>query len=150
VQTAVAQIINEAVDLAGIKTNINGANIKIEVSPETPKANVDSAQVAIAISNIICNAVEADDSMSKPVTVKASANSANGGVIIEVSDSGRGMDEQTLAKATQPFFSNKPAGRKRGMGLAHAHRLIQINSGTLEITSRQGKGTTVKVGLPGK
>jgi putative nucleotidyltransferase with HDIG domain len=149
-QTAVTQIINESVDLAGIKTNIDGADVKIDVLPDALKTNVDSAQVAIALSNIICNAVEADNSMSKPVTIKASANSANGGVTIEVSDSGRGMDEQTLAKATQPFFSNKPAGRKRGMGLAHAQRLIQINNGTLEITSRQGKGTTVKISLPGK
>jgi signal transduction histidine kinase len=153
-QTEVTQIINEAVDLAGIKTNIDGDDIKIEISPETPKANVDSAQIAIALSNIICNAVEsapadkADDSASKPVTIKASASGANNGVTIEVSDSGRGMDEETLAKATQPFFSNKPAGRKRGMGLAHAQRLIQINNGTLEITSRPGKGTTVRVGLP--
>jgi putative nucleotidyltransferase with HDIG domain len=149
-QTEVTQIINEAVDLAGIKTNIDGADIKIDVSPETLKANVDSAQVAIALSNIICNAVEADDSTNKPITIKASANSANGGVTIDVSDSGRGMDEQTLAKATQPFFSKKPAGRKRGMGLAHAQRLIQINHGKLELTSQQGKGTTVRVGLPAK
>jgi putative nucleotidyltransferase with HDIG domain len=147
-QTAVTQIISESVDLAGIKTNIDGADIKIDVSPETPKANVDSAQVAIALSNIICNAVESDDSRSKPVTIKASADGEKGDVTIEVSDSGRGMDEQTLAKATQPFFSNKPAGRKRGMGLAHAQRLIQINNGTLQITSQEGKGTMVKVGLP--
>ncbi|MGA2092989.1 MAG: HDOD domain-containing protein [Sedimentisphaerales bacterium] len=149
-QTTVRQIINEAVDLAGIKTNLDGSDIKIDVSPETPKANVDSAQLAIALSNIICNAVEADDTRGNPVTIKASSNGTNGGVIIEVSDSGRGMDEETLAKATQPFFSNKPAGRKRGMGLAHAHRLIQINNGSLEITSQQGKGTTVTVTLPGK
>ncbi|MGD0077458.1 MAG: HDOD domain-containing protein [Sedimentisphaerales bacterium] len=149
-QTAVGQIINEAVDLAGIKTNIDGSDIKIDISPETPKANVDSAQVAIALSNIICNAVEADGTKSNPVTIKASANGAKGGVTIEVSDSGRGMDEETLAKATQPFFSNKPAGRKRGMGLAHAQRLIQINNGTLEISSRPAKGTTVKITLPSK
>jgi putative nucleotidyltransferase with HDIG domain len=157
-QTAIGQIINEAVDLAGIKTNINGADIKIDVSPETPKANVDSAQVAIALSNIICNAVEADETGSNPVMIKASASinspqapdGAKRDVTIEVSDSGRGMDEETLAKATQPFFSNKPAGRKRGMGLAHAQRLIQINNGTLEIASEPGKGTTITVTLPGK
>ena len=60
------------------------------------------------------------------------------------------MDEQTLSKATQPFFSDKPAGRKRGMGLAHAQRLIEINNGTLDIASQPGKGTTVTVTLPSK
>jgi putative nucleotidyltransferase with HDIG domain len=149
-QTSAGQIINEAIDLAGIKTNTDGVDIKIEILPDTPIVNVDSAQIAIALSNIICNAVEADDSKSKPITVKASADSAKGGAIIEVSDTGRGMDEETLANATKPFFSNKPAGRKRGMGLAHAQRLIQINNGTLEITSQQDKGTTVKISLPSK
>jgi putative nucleotidyltransferase with HDIG domain len=147
-QTAVTQIINEAIDLAGIKTNTDGVDIKIDVLPDTPIIIVDSAQVAIALSNIMCNAIEADDTGLNPVTIKASADGAKGGVTIEVSDLGRGMDEETLAKATQPFFSNKSAGRKRGMGLAHAQRLIQINNGTLEIASRQGKGTTVSVKLP--
>jgi putative nucleotidyltransferase with HDIG domain len=149
-QTPVRQIIDEAIDLAGIKTNFNREDIKIEIQPDTPDVLVDSAQIAIALSNIISNGLEAYDAGTGTLTIKTATDKPNGFVTIEVTDSGRGMDEQTLAKATQPFFSNKPAGRKRGMGLAHAHRLIQINNGTLEISSQQGKGTRVAVTLPGK
>ena len=58
------------------------------------------------------------------------------------------MDDETPEKVTHPFFSAKPGGRQRGMGLAYATRLIQINGGTLAIESEFDKGTTVTVALP--
>ncbi len=71
-----------------------------------------------------------------------------GGLTLQISDLGCGMDEATRKKAASPFFSAKPAGRKRGMGLAFASRLIQLNGGVLEIESQSGHGTTVTVTLP--
>ena len=47
-----------------------------------------------------------------------------------------------------PFFSARVAGRKRGMGLAHAQRLIQLNGGTIELASQPNRGTTVTIKLP--
>jgi signal transduction histidine kinase len=58
------------------------------------------------------------------------------------------MPEKGCEKATSPFFSAKPAGRKRGMGLAYASRLIRLNRGTLEIAGQAEHGTTVTVTLP--
>ena len=58
------------------------------------------------------------------------------------------MPEKGCEKATSPFFSAKPTGRKRGMGLAYASRLIRLNRGTLEIASQPEHGTTVTVTLP--
>ena len=58
------------------------------------------------------------------------------------------MPEKGCEKATRPFSSAKPAGRKRGMGLAYASRLIRLNRGTLEIASQPEHGTTVTVTLP--
>jgi signal transduction histidine kinase len=58
------------------------------------------------------------------------------------------MDSETVAKAAMPFFSAKPAGRKRGMGLANAQRLISANKGAMKITSIPGKGTTVRIEFP--
>jgi len=147
-ETALGQIIKDATDLTIQKKNTGQLDIKVDVSPDADSVFVDSAQIASAVSNIICNGLESYDAGMGTIEIKAAANNSDGTVSIEVADSGIGMDEQTLAKATQPFFSAKPAGRKRGMGLSHAKRLIEINGGTLEITSQQGKGTTVKVILP--
>jgi putative nucleotidyltransferase with HDIG domain len=149
-ETAVRQIINEAADLASQKKGISRLDIKTDVPPDTPNAFVDSAQIACAISNIICNGLESYEPQAGPLTIKASVDKSNQAISIQVIDSGRGMDEQTLAKAMQPFFSARPAGRKRGMGLAHAQRLIEINNGTLTLSSQPGKGTTVTVNLPSK
>jgi signal transduction histidine kinase len=148
--TSVKQIIDEAADLTVMKKKISRLDAGIEIPTDTPSVFVDSAQIASAISNIICNGLESYDHEAGPLTIKASTDKTDGMVSIQVIDSGRGMDEQTLGKATQPFFSDRPAGRKRGMGLAHAQRLIEINNGKLELSSQPGKGTTVTIILPCK
>ena len=58
------------------------------------------------------------------------------------------MDEITLKKAKEPFFSYKPAGRRRGMGLAHAERLLRLNNVELQLSSTVNEGTTVSMKLP--
>jgi putative nucleotidyltransferase with HDIG domain len=147
-ETTVKQIIDEAVDLTILKKKLSRLDAEIDVPADMPSAFVDSAQIVSAISNILCNGLESYDHETGTLTIKTSSDKTNGTVSIEVIDSGRGMDEQTLARATQPFFSARPAGRKRGMGLANAQRLIEINNGKLELASQTGKGTTVTVTLP--
>ncbi len=149
-ETAVRRIINDAVDLTKQKKQTNQLDVKIDIAADMPAAFVDSAQISCAISNIICNGLEAYQSGSGAIAIEVSADKTNHTVNIQVIDSGRGMDEQTLVRATQPFFSARPAGRKRGMGLAHAQRLIEINHGTLTLASQPDKGTTVTVTLPSK
>jgi signal transduction histidine kinase len=125
-------------------------DIKIDISPETSEVFVDSAQIACAISNILCNGLEAYASGTGPIVIEVTTDKTNNTVSMQTIDSGRGMDAQTLAKAMHPFFSARQAGRKRGMGLAHAQRLIEINHGTLSLASQPDKGTTVTVTLPSK
>jgi signal transduction histidine kinase/HD-like signal output (HDOD) protein len=156
-ETAIGQIINDAVDLTKQKKQMEQLDIKIDIMPDTPAAFVDSAQISCAISNIICNGLEAYASgapdkdirgQAGAIAIEVSASKTSRTISMQVIDSGRGMDEQTLAKATQPFFSARPAGRKRGMGLAHAQRLIEINHGTLSLASQPDRGTTVTIILP--
>lgn len=109
---------------------------------------MDSAQIASAAANIISNAVESYTDRMGPVKITAEPDKSPGLVKLTVSDLGCGMSEETLQKAFHPFFSARPAGRKRGMGLAHASRLIQLNNGTINIKSRPGKGTDVVITLP--
>jgi len=157
-ETTIGQIISDAVDLTKQKKQTNQLDIKIDIAADTPAVFVDSAQISCAISNIICNGLEAYASGTADkiqgqeglLIIEVSANKANRTVSMQVIDSGRGMDGQTLARAAHPFFSARPAGRKRGMGLAHAQRLIEINHGTLSLASQPDKGTTVTVTLPSK
>ena len=148
-ETNIKQMLDEAVQLTSQKTGIEHINIQIEVAEDVKSVFVDSAQIVSAIANIFSNAIESYTGSLGPIKVTADAEGDNF-VKLQINDLGCGMDAETLQKATQPLFSAKPAGRKRGMGLAHAARLIQLNKGTLEITSEPGKGTTVTIYLPCK
>jgi len=148
-ETNIKQMLDEAVQLTSQKTGVEHINVQIEVAEDVKSVFVDSAQIVSAIANVLTNAIESYTGSLGPVKVTATAESGNF-VKLQINDLGCGMDAETLQKATQPLFSAKPAGRKRGMGLAHAARLIQLNKGMLEITSEPGKGTTVTIYLPRK
>jgi signal transduction histidine kinase len=69
-------------------------------------------------------------------------------IALSVSDTGIGMDKATLARATEPFFTTKPAGKGTGLGLAAVHTLALRSRGTLRLISEPAQGTTVELWLP--
>jgi signal transduction histidine kinase len=147
-QADVRKMLDEAAQLAGRKTNGKDLDIQLEIADDVGSVLVDSAQIVSAIANIVSNAAESYGDQGGPVYITARADQDGGTVSLAVRDEGCGMDAATLKKATQPFFSARPAGRKRGMGLAYAARFIQLNSGKLAIASELGGGTTATIRLP--
>jgi CheY-like chemotaxis protein len=69
-------------------------------------------------------------------------------VCLSVTDSGEGMDEVTLAKAMDPFFTTKEVGKGTGLGLPMVHGLAQQSGGQLVLKSQKGKGATAEIWLP--
>ena len=149
-QINIKQILDEAIHLAAKKRNAEQLDIQIDVAEDVKNVFVDSAQAVSAITNVFSNSLESYTSGLGSIKVTAGPDESSDFVKLQISDFGCGMDTQTLQKATQPFFSAKPAGRKRGMGLAHATRLIELNNGSLHIASQPGSGTTVTIMLPCK
>jgi len=149
-RTDIKQMLDEAIQLAMQKTNAKHLDVQIAVAEGLESVFVDSAQVVSAIANVISNAVESYGEKPGPIKITAEAAESGDSVKLQISDAGCGMDAETISKATQPFFSAKPAGRKRGMGLAYAVRFIQLNKGSLSIASEPGSGTTVTICLPVK
>jgi len=149
-QTDIKQMLDEATYLAAQKTNLEQLDIQIDIAEGMENVFVDSAQTVSAIANLFTNALESYADGTGPIKVTASAKNSGDFVKIAISDQGCGMDAEAVQKATQPFFCSKPAGRKRGMGLAHAQRIIQLNGGSLNITSQPDIGTTVIILLPCK
>jgi putative nucleotidyltransferase with HDIG domain len=147
-RTDVKKMLDEAVQLTSRKTNIESLDVNIEIADNVESVFADSAQIVSAIANVISNAVESYGNKSGLIEITAGADESGKLVELAIKDQGCGMDAETLKKATQPFFSAKPAGRERGMGLAYAARFIQINKGLLNIASEPGSGTTVTIYLP--
>ncbi|MDO8302022.1 MAG: HDOD domain-containing protein [Sedimentisphaerales bacterium] len=146
--SSVPAIVNEAISITAKKHNVAMLETKIKNLADLPNVYVDSKQIVTAISHVLSNALEAYPGNNGPIFIAGKRLDATEMVEIEISDRGCGMDGETLRKATLPFFSAKPAGRKRGMGLAQTQRLIQLNNGLLHITSESDAGTTVTITLP--
>lgn len=120
------------------------ASIRLHNIDALPDVTVDPEQVSSALAHILRNALESYD-VTGAVNVSGKFEPAGKYVSLQIADFGSGMTPEMLERAAQPFFSSKPAGRKRGMGLAHAQRLIFLNNGLLSIASTAGQGTTVTV-----
>ncbi len=69
-------------------------------------------------------------------------------VCLSVQDSGEGMDEETLRRATEPFFTTKGIGKGTGLGLSMVQGLAEQSGGWLAISSKPGVGTTIEIWLP--
>lgn len=148
IEAGVMDIVKGACDLVFVAKQIDEPDVVYDGIDELEPVNVDGNHMIAAITAIVANALESYDEGFGKVEITAKCPQKSGMAGFLVKDSGRGMDAETVAKATTPFFSLMPAGRKRGMGLANAHRLIALNGGLLKITSLPGKGTTVRIDLP--
>ena len=141
-------MINNCLEKVNVRYLSEPLEINLENIETLSDIEVDSEQVAEAIAQIIYNALESYESGNGPVQIKGSEQKELNRIEIVIKDEGCGMDEETLRKAADPFFSDKPAGRQRGMGLSIASSLLKNNNGTMTIQSRLDKGTTVNITLP--
>lgn len=115
----------------------------------------DATQLRQVLTNLVVNGVQSMSDASGTVTIavrvtsegSAAAHSPCGrAVVLEVSDTGSGMDEEVAARALEPFFSTKGAGR--GLGLAAAAGIVRAHAGELRIDSELGVGTTFVLRFP--
>ncbi len=123
-------------------------DLQVDLPTGLPEVRVDPMQIEQAIVEIISNALDAMPSGGK---LRVGARSIAGddgahGVVIEIADTGRGIPESALASVCEPFFTTRQEGT--GLGLAIAKRYVEQNGGRLEISSRQGTGTTVRLWFP--
>ena len=146
---ALAPLIKE---LRGLLSSTLGPQIELSilVASGLDPVMVDANQLEMAILNL---AVNARDAMPDGGRLRVSAEhvvAPSGAAFIElaVRDEGIGMDDATLARATEPFFSSKGVGKGTGLGLSMVEGLTAQLGGSMHITSRPGGGTTVTLCLP--
>ena len=115
----------------------------------------DAAQLEAAITNLAINARDAMSEGGQLVigAVNASLDSGDeveGGdyLVIEVSDTGKGMSPEVLSRVFEPFFTTKPVGRGTGLGLSMVYGFMKQSGGHIKIYSEVGCGTTVRLYLP--
>ncbi|MPZ34786.1 MAG: PAS domain S-box protein [Rhodospirillales bacterium] len=128
--------------------------LDVEVAPGLWPVEIDAAQLDSAIVNLANNARDAmPDGGTLTLAVRNAAagiaeQPAGGHVLIEMIDTGRGMDEATQARAFEPFFSTKGPGHGTGLGLSMVHGFVHQSGGAIRLLSAKGRGTTVQLFLP--
>jgi len=132
-------------------------DVEIAVPRLLSSVSTDANQLETALQNLALNA---RDAMPRGGRIRISAHEeqltvphANGllpgvYVCISVADAGEGMDEATLARATQPFFTTKGVGKGTGLGLSMVDGLAAQSGGKLVVHSTLGVGTNVELWLP--
>ena len=121
-----------------------------------PWVNADPNQLEMALLNLAVNARDAMPEggpiviAARPETVTLAHGRLQPGeyVCLSLTDTGEGMDEDTLARAIDPFFTTKEAGKGTGLGLPMVHGLAEQSGGQLILESQKGRGTTAELWLP--
>ncbi|MEM8931682.1 MAG: response regulator [Acidobacteriota bacterium] len=142
---------------------VAGTRLELHLKRDLPPIHGDPDQIAQAISNLLANASDSlGDTANGLVMVRTALVNAKRStfvgavldsgageglhVLVEVSDTGQGMDDATRERMFEPFFSTKTSGR--GMGLAAVLGIVRAHHGAIKVFSRAGRGTTVEMYFP--
>jgi len=117
--------------------------VRMTVQGPFPSAWIDGEQVGSAVEELLANAC--DSGPEGFIELRAQIDEPDDRLVISVRDDGCGMSEHALRHAFDPFFSEKPAGRRAGLGLARARRLVDLHGGSIELESSPGQGTTARI-----
>jgi two-component system, NtrC family, sensor kinase len=107
-----------------------------------PPIRGHALQLRAMLRHLISNAYEAMPGRQGSIAL-STATDSRGWVVLELRDAGQGMDEATLVRATEPFFSTRPG--HLGVGLSIAHGIWRRHRGTLSIRSQPGEGTLLRL-----
>ncbi len=144
-QNDINAIVTESLLLTKKQAAFADVTLSQALTSDIPKIHVDKGQIQQALINLIINAVEASQP-SDQVMVTTRLNRTDGMVEIEISDKGHGIDEETVVRIFDPFFTLKEAGN--GLGLAITHGIVEQHGGTINVDSVPDQETRFIIRLP--
>lgn len=134
-----------------IARNMDGAlEVEKHLKSDLPFVQADPDQLIQVLLNILINAVQATKGKGR-ISVSTMLESAADWsgcpyLVIDVTDNGSGINPQDMGRIFEPFFTTKPSGT--GLGLSIAKQIMDTHNGALQIESRLGQGTSVRIVLP--
>jgi len=135
------QLIEETLEMAKDRIELKHIKIEKNYSNEIGNLLVDIEKIKLALLNIIVNAIEAMEKEKGILLVKTKKQGDK--CVIEIRDNGVGMDEDTLQKLFEPYFTAKSDGN--GLGLTNTQNIILNHGGNIKVYSKPGEGTSFQV-----
>ena len=137
-------LLEELVDFYAPQAQLQRTALRLRKNPEPLVASIDERLLKQAILNLMINALQAMPESGGEIILSARKDEDH--AILDVIDTGRGMDPAVLERIFDAYYSTK--GRGTGLGLAISRRIIQEHGGTIRVTSEPGKGSDFTVVLP--
>ncbi len=138
----------------------DGVELRVVAAPDAGVVKADPSQIEQVVMNLVVNARDAmpdggaitvelaNVALDAEFAERAPGVKPGPYVVLSVTDTGLGMDDETRLRAFEPFFTTKDKSKGTGLGLSTVHGVIQQSGGTVEIESAPGQGTTVRAYLP--
>jgi len=144
----VNDVIREALGFTRAELERQRVAIRTELNDDLPAVVGDRVQLQQVLVNLILNARDAmaDLTGRPPELTVGSRRETSGGVLVEVRDCGRGIDQEQAGRIFEAFFSTKPAGL--GMGLSVSRSIVEMHGGKIWAAPNDGPGATMRFTLP--
>jgi signal transduction histidine kinase len=147
-QTKIQDLISKTLKLIENRLYKQKIRLTTEIASDLPRVHADYQQLEQVLVNLYLNAIDAMPRGGElAVSAQAHGSNGTGSVAIAVTDTGFGIDEETLARIFQPFYTAKKT-RGLGLGLPICERIVKNHGGRIDVESQVGQGTTFKVIIP--
>lgn len=150
-QVNVNELVRETTTLLEPIFQQRGLSIELALGDALPHIKGDTASLQRLLINLLNNAVDALAEGGRVIVMtrtRQTSDTGAAGVVIEVTDNGRGIPPEILPKVFDLFVTTKAPGKGTGLGLAICQEIAKAHGGALEVTSQVGEGTCVRIFLP--
>ncbi len=139
------EVVRRSISVVMSQLALNRVDLKLDLAEALPTVLADGNQIQQVVVNLLLNAADAINGEGGEIRVATAAEAA--GVLLEIRDSGRGIDPEDIPRIFEPFFTTKGA-HGTGLGLAVTWGIIDSHGGSIRAESESGQGTRFTVRLP--
>lgn len=144
--TDVNQVLQDALNIVRYGKKVKHIEFQVELADHLPRLQVVPDQLVQVFINILMNAVDAIGEKSGKIQVKS--RKVKSQVVVECSDSGKGINPEDRDKIFEPFYTTKEVGQGTGLGLWVSYGIVKNFGGEIIVESQPGHGSTFTVTLP--
>jgi two-component system C4-dicarboxylate transport sensor histidine kinase DctB len=141
-------VLRETVEFLMPQMRLSEIEVHLSLDDHLPQTRGDHVRLAQVFLNLLANARQAmEASLQRSLSLRSGVD-AEGQIVIEVSDTGKGFGPEEAKKLFMPFYTTKQSGHGTGLGLSISKSIIKDHGGSIEAAGRPGQGATFTVRLP--